>query len=195
MNQIRDASRRNNLFVDLKNVRTITPDTVAALLATIKEENITQHTSIIGNEPIDENSRQLLWDSGFFDHVQREVALKRKQVAGAIERRDILSEKESRVVDAKTAASLIDFASTALSGRSKKMGTSYGTMLDLMGNTLAHAGQGKNLARIFQVLQRVQRLGGQPCIAISNKVRRVLRLSTRASASFAVYVWVRVSGS
>jgi len=71
LNRIRQlaTTRENKVFVDLSDVKVITPDAIAALLATIHRQEV-RNGFIYGNTPKDLRPGQVLNESGFRNYVR-----------------------------------------------------------------------------------------------------------------------------
>jgi hypothetical protein len=132
LNRIEALSRAQHLSLKLEEVETLTPDAVAVLVATIKNELVDRGTRFQGDQPVAEKPRETLLESGFFDHVHSAQPITYK-AKGRIQ------EKKSRKVEPQTARELIHLASRVLSGSPHKCPAAYRALIECMNNTHNHA--------------------------------------------------------
>lgn len=131
------SDRENNVFVDLSEVKVITPDAIAALLATIHRQNI-RNSFISGNEPKDARPREVLNESGFRNYV-RSTESGQRATLGKIQKQASSRNTFQSKFDQFVAQELVEFGSTKLTGSAREHGPSYGILGEAMLNTLNHA--------------------------------------------------------
>jgi hypothetical protein len=132
-------SKTRNVFVDLSGVTHLTPDAIAALLATIHDRKIGRG-HISGNTPKDDKLRTVLDSSGFREYVRSNTDEAYRVPAGKVSKRskdsrDILNEHFDQTV----ATQLISFAVSKLRGAPGLHRPSYRVFAEAMLNTLNHA--------------------------------------------------------
>lgn len=133
---VRSASQSRNVFVDLSNVTLLTPDAIAALLATIHLCRL-NGGSLSGNVPSDRAAQQVLNESGFRTYVRSSPTYQRLAPKGKIAKRTLSGETYQNRFDQELARDLIEFATSNLGGG--KTGPSYSVFSEAMLNTLNHA--------------------------------------------------------
>ena len=131
LNTLHYHAPRYNLTIDLSNVKHLTSDAIAALVATLPQLN----TYVRGNLPIETASQKMLVASGFFSHVRRMEPLP-KDPYGQI------SQERSKQVQPDLAKELIHFGTRAL-GKEQKCNAAYRVLIESMLNTHNHAAQPK----------------------------------------------------
>lgn len=129
LNQIEYFGRGNNLELRFAEVQVITPEAIAALIATIRKRALAKRT-VRGDLPKCEPCRQILEESGFFDHVRLRGA-HRAIDRGSIQRR------QSNRIEPVVAKELIA-SGTQQTGKEHSE-ASYRILIEGMGNTLDHA--------------------------------------------------------
>jgi hypothetical protein len=148
LNEIRRLGANHHLFVDLSGVRTVTPDAVAALLATINHTGI-EHASIHGSLPRDVSARRVLNQSGFRENVKSEWrpvdepavhtpsgrVLRLSTYEGQAREGEVSGNKYNQELTDK----LIRFAMKMLTGVPAYHQPSYRVFSEAMLNTLNHA--------------------------------------------------------
>jgi hypothetical protein len=178
LHEIAIMSRTHNISLDLRRIETLGPDAVAALLATIRREEIHSTTQVRGNHPIAEKPREILIDSGFFVHVHSTVPVKRPT-------KGLISEKKSKKVEPRTARDLIHVATTALYGDSRRCQPAYRVLIECMNNTHDHASRHDELRETWWATAYADLGRGRTCYTFldtgvgifgSVKVGRVRRL-------------------
>jgi hypothetical protein len=123
------VARNNNLELDLKNVSRISIDAIAVLIAVIQG---LEHRAVKGTYPTDDQTRGILIESGFFQHV-RSGRLVPAPTQGRI------SQEESKKVEPKVAKDLIRIGSEAIYGVAQKCRPAYRALIECMSNTHNHA--------------------------------------------------------
>lgn len=127
------------LFIDIRKITVITPETILYLLSFLERINNKKGVSIHGNAPADKKCKQIFLHSGFYDYVQSQYKTPTNI--------DIITVKSDHLVDGKLAKSIIDFARRKLSlPLSSVTQAFYTTILECMGNTKEHA-YNNNFAR------------------------------------------------
>ena len=127
---VRHYSRANNLTLDLDGVTHITVDAITALVAEIAA--LGQLRYVRGTLPTNVQCRDLLNQSGFFDHVKSRGPLPPCE-KGRIEAR------KSKLVEPGTARELIRIGTTAAHGARQKCYPAYSSLIECMSNTHNHA--------------------------------------------------------
>jgi hypothetical protein len=136
---IKTAANTHNVFVDLSTVRSITPDAIAALLATITSP-AASISYISGNTPADFFASKILSQSGFRDYVQSQAGqLLREPAMGQVRKRQKSGEALQQTYDQFVAQNLIQFAMNKFLHAQQVHGPSYRIFSEAMLNTLNHA--------------------------------------------------------
>jgi hypothetical protein len=133
LDDVRVAGRKANVFVDLRGIKTLTSDAIAALLAVIKLDEAPPKIS--GNRPNDPRLREMLESSGFLEHVEGGTGAGARRV-GSIQRE--LS-KGNEKFDQFRAKEIIDFALKHFGSRKKTHQATYSVLGEAMLNTVYHA--------------------------------------------------------
>jgi hypothetical protein len=123
-------ARRHNVRLDLSSASTITTDAVAALLRTMTM--VEGLAEITGNQPSSQPAKDVLLQSGFFDHVRSTTAVP-KATQGKV------LQKRSDKVESPTAAELIHVGTHALHGSPQLRMSSFRALIEGMLNTHNHA--------------------------------------------------------
>jgi hypothetical protein len=71
---LRERDRGHTVFVDLSEIKDLTFDAIAVLLARISEKRF-RVGGVRGNEPSDPDLREMLIASGFYGHIQRSIGV------------------------------------------------------------------------------------------------------------------------
>lgn len=122
----------HSLFIDIKNIKVITPETVLYLLLFVDKFKKNKKIKIVGNAPEDKRCREIFLHSGFYDYVNSSYATPRDI--------NILSVKSDHIVSGEIADNVIEFACAKLNiKRSNITKAFYTTILECMGNTKEHA--------------------------------------------------------
>jgi len=127
----------NHISLDLTGVSLITTEAIAALTAKLSSM---RSTTVRGNLPVDNCARQVLLQSGFFEHVRSVTPLPQGQLGK-------IKERNSKQVEATTARELIECGVSQAFGnliKSDATRATYMALIELMGNTHNHA-SGKRL--------------------------------------------------
>jgi hypothetical protein len=134
LQKLRVYANKFHISLDLTDVTLITPEAIAALTATISSSSL-PHTNVRGNLPSSPAAKQILLESGFFEHVTSTTSLPNGRL-GKIKAR------KSKLVEATTARELIDCGTSQAFGLTKyshSTRAAYATLIELMGNTRNHA--------------------------------------------------------
>lgn len=138
---LRGYARGHHITLDLTDVELITPEAIAALTATIAS-NALPDTIVRGNLPTDPTAKQVLLQSGFFEHVKSATEIPKGKLGK-------IKERKSNRVEPATARELISCGTSQAFGASKNSHSTraaYATLIELMANTHNHA-SGKRLER------------------------------------------------
>jgi len=123
-------SKKAHINLNLGGITNITTDAIAALLATIQAS---EGAKTRGNHPADDNARDILLQSGFFDHVHPTVQLPPCSQGK-------ISQRKSDIVEPMTARDLIHFGMKAIYGDDKQRSfPAYRVLIESMANTRNHA--------------------------------------------------------
>lgn len=139
-NEMRAVGERRSVFVDLSGVRALTPDAIAALLATIHHCRM-RGAQISGNVPADAEAEQILNDSGFRTYVRNSPSFQYRAPRGDIVRRAISGETFQDKFDQDLAKRLIEFATSKSTGTAQPHRPSFSVLCEAMLNTFNHAGK------------------------------------------------------
>src|SRR6266436_2020579 len=123
-------AKNNNLNLDLRGITHITADAITALIAAIQA--LGQTRIVRGSIPDDPETRDILIQSGFFEHVRSRHALP-PQKKGRISR------QESKLVEPLIAKELIHIGTEAIHGTPQRCHGAYRALIECMSNTHNHA--------------------------------------------------------
>jgi hypothetical protein len=115
----------------------MTPDAVAALLATIHLCRV-KGARVSGNVPSDHVAQQVLNESGFRTYVRNSPSYQHLPQMGQIAKRSSSGEIYQNKFDEQLARGIIEFATSKLTG-SVRTGPSFSVFCEAMLNTLNHA--------------------------------------------------------
>ena len=131
---ISTARAGRSLFLEMKDVETITPDAIAVLDATVRHLSAEYGIAIAGSEPDSSKMTDSLRRSGFYSHVRPPARAKFVQPDTGI-----IAHEEKRIVDGQLAQQLIHFATERLSGNAVENHATYAALGEMMQNTFDHA--------------------------------------------------------
>jgi hypothetical protein len=138
-NIISTARHHKNVSVDLSAVETITPDAVAALLATIDWRNMGR-AQVSGNVPRQEAAKEFLENSDFRRSVHSVGGYIRKRQMGKIIKSTSGRETINSRFHQEFAQQLIEFATSTLTANKRRFHPpSYSVLGEAMLNTFNHA--------------------------------------------------------
>jgi anti-sigma regulatory factor (Ser/Thr protein kinase) len=124
------------IFLDFKKINKISADAILYLIALMKNHELRHHPMrISGNLPEDELSKQLILESGFFDHV-RLIGQKIKSINA-----DVLTIRSDNKTKGSIAKEVVKFAKKKL-GKTfagNQSNSIYKTLIECMENTNGHA--------------------------------------------------------
>lgn len=122
----------HNLYIDIKEIKVITPETILYLLSFLEKTTKNRKIIIKGNVPADIKCKKIFLSSGFYDYVD--------SVYSTPKNIDILSIKSDNKIEGRIAKQIIDFACGKLElKRGAVTKAFYTTILECMGNTRQHA--------------------------------------------------------
>ncbi|HEY1253983.1 MAG TPA: hypothetical protein VGF01_04300 [Terracidiphilus sp.] len=130
--KLRLYSRVSGIKLDWQNVTFISPEAIAAFIATM--ESI-KGIEVQGNLPYNQDARDTLLCSGFFEHVHNTVPLPTGRTGKILKR-------GSKRVEPRSALELIECGAKQAFGtmnRSHSTRAAYKTLIELMNNTHNHA--------------------------------------------------------
>ena len=130
LREFRYVAQRNNLTLDLAATTCITIDAITVLIAEILRLGGTRLVN--GSLPRNESCRDLLIQSGFFDHVRSRNPLPPGK-------KGKISPRKSNQVEGDTAKELIRIGSEAAFGSPRKCRGAYSALVECMSNTHNHA--------------------------------------------------------
>jgi hypothetical protein len=131
LRSVRSQARYSHLAFDLREITVMTSDAVAAFAATLRDLST---TNVRGNLPLNEEAKQMLLQSGFFDHVE---SVERLPSAT----RGRISQLQSKRVEPVFAKDLIHKGTAAVFGVFKHQPASYRVLIESMTNTRNHAAE------------------------------------------------------
>lgn len=126
------AKRGRNVFIDLNDIRSFTPDTMALLLSKIADRHFMSGMKPKSNAPSNSHLAAIFAQSGFYDYVNSMRTPKSKGFA-------LLHTKENKMVQAEQALELIFFATEKLYGKPRFHTSVQRVLLECMMNTHGHA--------------------------------------------------------
>lgn len=138
LNLIRSIGTEQNLFFDLRHVRVLTPDGIAAFLATTHHRSI-ERARISGNLPANKGLQDVLTHSGFYEYMTRKGIPATGSRLGVIKTRKKSREATDEKLNQDFAIGLIEFAMTKLTGKAASHSPSYCVITEAMLNTVHHA--------------------------------------------------------
>lgn len=136
LNYFAEAERimRNgdNIVLDISEVTELTPDTIALLVASVKDPDFTHESVARGNAPKNQYLQKLFLESGFYDHVNSQGFKK-------VGKDNLLHKEVDRVVvtDIAKKASLTGIKNVFKN--EKPYEPLYNTIIECMSNTNNHA--------------------------------------------------------
>lgn len=133
---LQSHAKHRDVFVDLSEVKTITPDAIALLLANVRQLG-ERGLWVSGNYPNEPAAVETIRESGFNDYLKTSMPPSDTR-RGAIVRQDLL--QHSKQADGEYARKLIDFAEKDGADR-LRLKIAYAHLVECMGNTHQHAGQ------------------------------------------------------
>jgi hypothetical protein len=128
------AKSGRSIFLEMKEVVSITPDTVAVLDAFVGRIADEYSVGIGGSEPDSSRMTELLRRSGFYSHVRPP-----SQARYIAPDSGIIAHEEKRIVDPQLAQQLVHFATQRLNGIPSENHAVFGALGEMMGNTFDHA--------------------------------------------------------
>lgn len=123
----------HDLFVDIKNIDIMTPDTVALLCATVNDPHFKKNKCIRGNAPTKESLYSLFKDSGFYNHVTSDDRNKISNLNVFVHK--ITNNRVENII----ARDVCERAISKLFSQPKKFRPLYEILIELMANTNNHA--------------------------------------------------------
>jgi hypothetical protein len=137
LDQIKKTAQSRNVFVDLSGVKTITPDAICGLLATIHQRRI-EPAMVSGNVPRERGAAELVENSGFREHVHTPGGSRYEPRKGMVRKQQSVEAFQTRF-DRMLAKELVEFGTEKLFGVSRPNGPSFSVLTEGMLNTLNHA--------------------------------------------------------
>jgi hypothetical protein len=128
------AKQGRSLFMEMKDVESITPEAIAVLDATLGRLVETYRVAIFGSEPGSSKMTDILRSSGFYSHVRPPASA--KFIAPDT---GIIAHEENSIVDGRLSQELIHFATERLTGSRIEHHASYAALGEMMQNTFDHA--------------------------------------------------------
>lgn len=152
--RLQNFSAKRNIFVDLSDVVTITPDAIALLLSLVSRLTRLHGIVIRGNYPSNQRAMRTIRESGFDQYLKTSLP-PAENLKGAIIKRDLLL--QAKQADGEYARQLIDFC--AKDDRNHlRLKQSFSHLIECMGNTHQHAADHPGIeswwASAFQDQQR-----------------------------------------
>lgn len=130
--------RNRDLFVDLADVRVITPDAIAMLIAIVRPLGQNSRVDVSGNYPEEAAAFAAIRESGFNEYIATSVSASADK-KGAIVRQDVSI--DSKRANGASARRLIDFAAGNDAEKRRRLKPVYANLVECMGNTFQHAGK------------------------------------------------------
>ena len=125
---------KNNVYIDMSNVKYMTPDAITTFIAIIKDRDILSGMRVRGNTPPDQIFTDMLLEAGFFEHVKPQSPVSRESQAGKI------FEKQSYQVESKRSRQLLERADKLIGGDwNFHWDGIQATIVECMNNTVNHA--------------------------------------------------------
>lgn len=115
------------VYLDLASIQKVSIDAITALIAAVRSSKETS-----GNTPSQDAARELLIESGFFEHVRARNAPHAPTQGG-------LRPRRSRKVEPSTAQELIAIGTKAVGAEPGPRPSSYRVLIECMSNTHNHA--------------------------------------------------------
>ena len=121
-----------NLIFDISDVTELTPDTIALLVASVKDPDFCHESEVRGNEPKDPYLKKLFSESGFYEHVNAYGFKKSREG-------NLLHKEVSRVVVTEIAKEASLTGIKNVFDNNKPYEPLYNTIIECMSNTNNHA--------------------------------------------------------
>ncbi len=130
-------SNRNQVDFDLRDIKDLTSDAIALLIAKIKDKNFTRGLSIKGNKPVKKELKRIFDESGFLEHVKSEYKPPKNEKNFLIHQ--VTNNKVSPDIAKKVGILSVKHSFK----NDKKFQPIYKIMIECMANTDNHAGLNK----------------------------------------------------
>lgn len=131
--QIENASTPNNIInLRLDSVVKIEIKSILILISKIHKAVHAHGAKIIGSEPNDDNCREILISSGFFDFVHSKNSIKAHP-------NGLINHRKGKKVEQKTIVEMITKTTEELEGRRIQLKGIYRALVEAMANTRDHA--------------------------------------------------------
>lgn len=132
LNKIENATKNKDVWIDVKEITSLSTDAVFTLLSIIYDTKFTHKRIVRGNYPKDPDLRRIWEESGFNDYVRSDFK-KSKNVQGNI------VNNWSNNVEAEYTAKLVEYVSGQFSTTRKLPKGIQTIYIELMSNTIQHA--------------------------------------------------------
>lgn len=127
------ASRKQVGF-NLRDIKKLTPDAIALLIAKVKDENFTNRLVVRGNSPQKADLKKMFDESGFLEHVRSSWVPERN------EKNVLIHQITNNKVENEIAKDISKRAVAHTFGTGEKYRPIYEILIECMANTKNHAG-------------------------------------------------------
>ena len=121
-----------NISLDISEVDTLTPDTIALMVANINDVDFVHNSRVVGNEPKKPNLNKLFRESGFYDHVRTSGFVRSSKS-------NLLHKEVNRKVVPEVAKKALLVGVKHVFGDTRPFAPLYEILVECMSNTNDHA--------------------------------------------------------
>jgi hypothetical protein len=129
----KNIADRKQVSFDLQNIENLTPDTIALLIAKVKDRNFTRGLTVNGTSPRKQELKKIFESSGFYDHVRSTY------VGGKNQNNLLIHQVTCKKVEPDIAKEVSKLAVKHTFKNEKKFQPIYKIMIECMANTDNHA--------------------------------------------------------
>ncbi len=131
-----------NVYLDIKNVESMSADTVALMIANVNHREFMHEGQVTGEAPRKNELNKLFMQSGFYDHVAVHAGFAKKSEG------NLLFKKVSKIVENDIAHQAAKLGKIHVYGYEKIFDLLYDVLIECMSNTHDHA-DNENQAQYF----------------------------------------------
>lgn len=126
-------NKDDNVTLDISNVETLTPDSVALMVASINNEQFMGDGIITGNAPTKPDLKKLFTESGFYEHVRTNGKFKKDE-------NGLLHKETHQKVEPEVAKlAILRGLKHVFASKKVDLGAMYDILIECMSNTNSHA--------------------------------------------------------
>ncbi len=132
INDLKELKNSNmRIYLNMKNVKTITNGTIALLLSVVNEFTA-RGKKIIGSKPKNPKAKRVLELSGFFDYMSGSIEYYSEVNSNTI------IEQSNKSVEPQSTAKVVSSAMKTVTGKSQRNKKLQGLFIELMANSINH---------------------------------------------------------